>query len=147
MVIDATLIDDIENQKALRLAHQVDSEGRRTIGMEYRRYFLCSTLKCLVIGVITKPDMLTAGSTKARDLWLDVIEGRRHSLTHGYYCTRQPDDAERTDGINSIDARGMEADFFKKTLPWSNSVHKHRFGMNNLVMTLSTLLVQIIKDT
>jgi hypothetical protein len=25
-------LDDIENQKALRLAHQVDREGRRTIG-------------------------------------------------------------------------------------------------------------------
>lgn len=96
---------------------------------------------------MTKPDMLTAGSTKARDLWLDVIEGRKHSLTHGYYCTRQPDDAERSNGISSAGARTAEVDYFSKTAPWGNSGHKHRFGTSNLIATLSVLLVQIIKDT
>jgi hypothetical protein len=96
---------------------------------------------------MTKPDMLTAGSTKSRDLWLDVIEGRRHSLTHGYYCTRQPDDAERSAGITSANARIAESKYFQGTSPWSTSAHKHRFGMNNLISTLSALLVQIIKDT
>lgn len=95
---------------------------------------------------MTKPDMLTAGSTKALDLWLDVIEGRRHSLTHGYYCTRQPNDAERNDDITFAKAREAEADYFSKTLPWSASVQKQHFGTNNLISTLSTLLVQIIKD-
>ncbi|KIM82118.1 hypothetical protein PILCRDRAFT_485567 [Piloderma croceum F 1598] len=129
ILVALPMTDDIENQKALRLAHQVDREGRRTIG------------------VMTKPDMLTIGSTKARDLWLDVIEGRRHSLTHGYYCTRQPDDAESSGGITSANARVAESTYFKETSPWSTSAHKHRFGTNNLISTLSTLLVQIIKDT
>ena len=96
---------------------------------------------------MTKPDMLTLGSTKARDLWLDVIEGRRHSLTHGYYCTRQPDDAERSAGVTSANARVTESTYFKETVPWSTSAHKHRFGTNNLIATLSALLVQVIKDT
>src|SRR6266436_562471 len=95
---------------------------------------------------MTKPDMLTLGSTKARDLWLDVIEGRRHPLAHGYYCTRQPDDAERSGGITSANARIAESTYFNDTSPWSTSVHKHRFGTNNLISTLSTLLVQIIKE-
>lgn len=94
-----------------------------------------------------KPDMLTLGSTKARDLWLDVIEGRRHPLAHGYYCTRQPDDAERSSGITSTNARVTESNFFKETSPWSTSVHKHRFRTNNLISTLSALLIQVIKDT
>ncbi|KAJ6614595.1 P-loop containing nucleoside triphosphate hydrolase protein [Mycena sp. CBHHK59/15] len=128
ILVALPMTDDIENQKALRLAHQEDPEGRRTIG------------------VMTKPDMLSAGSTKARDLWLDVIEGRRHTLHHGYYCTRQPDDAERSNAVTPTQARRAEAVFFAETAPWSTSSHKGRFGTDNLVSTLSTLLVQIIND-
>jgi hypothetical protein len=91
--------------------------------------------------------MLTSGSTQARDLWLDVLEGRRHPLLHGYYCTRQLDDAERAEGVSSSEARIREADFFAKTAPWATSSSQERFGTPNLVKTLSTLLVTIINDT
>ncbi|KAJ6582935.1 P-loop containing nucleoside triphosphate hydrolase protein [Mycena vulgaris] len=127
ILVALPMTDDIENQKALRLARQQDPEGRRTIG------------------VLTKPDMLSAGS-KVRDLWLDVIEGRKHVLHHGYYCTRQPDDDERNNNITPAQARRAEGGFFAKTAPWSTSTHKDRFGTDNLVSTLSTLLVQIIND-
>lgn len=90
--------------------------------------------------------MLGAGSIKARHMWLDVIEGRRHPLTHGYYCTRQPDDSERADGMSSIDARAAELKHFSTTPPWSSSRERKRFGTNNLISTLSDLLVQVIKD-
>ncbi|KAJ7735808.1 P-loop containing nucleoside triphosphate hydrolase protein [Mycena metata] len=121
------MTDDIENQKALRLARQEDPECRRTIG------------------VLTKPDLLSTGS-KVRDLWLDVIEGRKHVLHHGYYCTRQPDDDERSRNISSTQARRAENEFFAETAPWSTSTQRDRFGTENLVSTLSTLLVQIIND-
>ncbi|KAJ7108734.1 P-loop containing nucleoside triphosphate hydrolase protein [Mycena epipterygia] len=127
ILVALPMTDDIENQKALRLARQQDPEGRRTIG------------------VLTKPDMLSTGS-KVRDLWLDVIEGRKHALHHGYYCTRQPDDDERNNKITPAQARRAEVAFFAKTAPWSTSTHKDRFGTDNLVSTLSTLLVQIIND-
>lgn len=91
--------------------------------------------------------MLTSGSTQARDLWLDVLEGRRHPLNHGYYCTRQLDDAERGEGLSSSEARIREANFFAKTTPWATSSSKDRFGTPNLVKMLSTLLVNIISDT
>jgi len=91
--------------------------------------------------------MLTAGSTKARDLWFDVLEGRRHTLLHGYYCTRQLDDAERAEGISSSEARIREANFFATTTPWATSSFRERFGTPNLVKTLSGLLVTIINDT
>lgn len=90
--------------------------------------------------------MLSSG-TKARNLWLDVIEGRRSPLLHGYYCTRQPDDAERAKDVTSAHARQTEATFFETNAPWSTSAHKHRFGIPNLVATLSALLEKIIKDT
>ncbi|THU97629.1 hypothetical protein K435DRAFT_753802 [Dendrothele bispora CBS 962.96] len=130
ILVALPMTDDIENQKALRLARIEDPEGRRTIG------------------VLTKPDMLGAGSTKALGLWLDVIEGRsRHQLTHGYYCTRQPDDAERSDPSTAARARENEIAFFKNTLPWAKSNHTHRFGRDNLITNLSRLLVKIIDDT
>ncbi|KAJ6478750.1 P-loop containing nucleoside triphosphate hydrolase protein [Mycena vitilis] len=127
ILVALPMTDDIENQKALRLAHQVDPEGRRTIG------------------VLTKPDMLSMGSN-GRDRWLEVIEGRKHVLQHGYYCTRQPDDHERGKNITSAQARRAEAIFFAETTPWSTSSHKDRFGTENLVSTLSILLVQIINE-
>jgi hypothetical protein len=97
-------------------------------------------------GVLTKPDLLGSGS-KARELWLDVIEGRRHPLTHGYYCTRQPDDAERTAHMTPEQARASESAFFSKTSPWSTSPEKGRFGTTQLISTLSQLLVGIINNT
>ncbi|GBE86763.1 P-loop containing nucleoside triphosphate hydrolase protein [Sparassis latifolia] len=120
--------DDIDNQRAARLASEEDPSGSRTIG------------------VLTKPDTLPQGATKSRELWLDVIEGRHHALTHGYYCTRQPDDEERNAGITTAKARAAEADFFAKTSPWCISTHQHRFGTPSLIKNLSKLLTQVIDD-
>lgn len=99
------------------------------------------------VGVLTKPDALGPGATSSRRLWLDVIEGRRQPLLHGYYCTRNPDDDERLGGLSPAEARALEAKYFSNTAPWSESVHRKRFGTNNLVSSLSTLLVQVIKET
>ncbi|KAG7448030.1 P-loop containing nucleoside triphosphate hydrolase protein [Guyanagaster necrorhizus] len=129
ILVALPMTDDIENQKAVQLARREDPRGRRTIG------------------VLTKPDMLTAGSTKALDLWLDVIEGRRHPLTHGYYCTRQPDDRDRQESITPEQARAKEKLFFETSLPWSKSTQTKRFGTNNLIDILSRLLIQVINET
>ena len=96
---------------------------------------------------MTKPDTLATGSTKSREMWLDVVEGRRHPLKHGYYCTRQPDDDSRISGISPADARAAEAKFFKTTAPWSSSTAPHRFGTPNLVKSISELLTKIISDS
>ncbi|KAI0698693.1 P-loop containing nucleoside triphosphate hydrolase protein [Earliella scabrosa] len=129
ILVTMPMSDDIENQKAARLAQLADPAGSRTIG------------------VMTKPDTLAAGSTKARDLWLEVLEGRRHPLRHGYFCTRQPDDDERLRGISPADARAAELAFFQNTVPWASSSHRHRFGTNNLVQNISKLLTQIIRES
>ncbi|GJE96959.1 Dynamin domain-conaining protein [Phanerochaete sordida] len=129
ILVTLPMSDDIENQKAMQLAKQVDPSGLRTIG------------------VMTKPDTLPPGSTKARDNWLDVIEGRRFPLKHGYYCTRQPDDDERARGISNAEAREAEMAFFREHSPWSKSSQRQRFGTAQLVANLSRLLTQIIYDT
>ncbi|KAJ7593810.1 P-loop containing nucleoside triphosphate hydrolase protein [Mycena floridula] len=132
ILVALPMTDDIENQKALRLARQEDPAGVRTIG------------------VLTKPDMLTSGQTKALEQWMDVIEGRRHPLAHGYYGTRQPNDVERAAIAISTDSnkgRAIEAQFFRETSPWCNARVKNRFGTAALIENLSKLLVKLIQDT
>ncbi|KAH9928963.1 P-loop containing nucleoside triphosphate hydrolase protein [Fomitopsis serialis] len=130
IVVALPMSDDIENQRALRLAREADRDGSRTIG------------------VMTKPDTLGAGSIKAKQLWLDILEGRAqsHRLRHGYYCTRQPDDAERSAGITFAEAREAEVQFFADMAPWNTSVEQKRFGTNNLVRYLSGMLTDIINS-
>ncbi|KAH9851169.1 P-loop containing nucleoside triphosphate hydrolase protein [Lenzites betulinus] len=129
ILVALPMSDDIENQKAARIARHADPSGKRTIG------------------VLTKPDTIPAGSTKRRDMWLDVLEGREHVLTHGYYCTRQPDDDQRLAGVTQAAARTAEAEFFRGTPPWSSSTHPHRFGTQNLVKNISELLTKIIGES
>jgi hypothetical protein len=83
---------------------------------------------------------------KAKQLWLDVIHGQRHPLLHGYYCTRQPDEDERAEGITFEEARTKEMNYFSATVPWSSSTEPRRFGTVNLAKRLSDLLTQIIDD-
>ncbi|KAH9921275.1 P-loop containing nucleoside triphosphate hydrolase protein [Amylocystis lapponica] len=128
ILVTLPMSDDIDNAKAARFAQEQDPSGLRTIG------------------VMTKPDTLSAGATKSRELWLDVLEGRSRPLTHGYYCTRQPDDAERAAGITAEEARAAEAAFFARTAPWATSMCQDRFGTHNLVKNLSRQLTQIIDD-
>ncbi|KAJ7032332.1 P-loop containing nucleoside triphosphate hydrolase protein [Mycena alexandri] len=128
ILVAIPMTDDIENQKAMSLAREQDPNGNRTIG------------------VLTKPDLVSAGSTKSRALWLDVIERRRHKLLHGYYCTRQPDEEERARGVTVSEAREAERDFFAAAPGWSTSAEQDRFGTDKLISTLSTLLIQNIVE-
>ncbi|VDB92372.1 unnamed protein product [Peniophora sp. CBMAI 1063] len=128
ILVTIPMTDDLENQKALTLARQADIHGTRTIG------------------VLTKADALPPGS-RARENWLEVIEGRKKELLHGYYCTRQPDDAEREQGVDHPTARANEISFFQTTEPWSGSTHKSHFGIQNLVRKIGPLLQRVIKDS
>ncbi|KAA1467036.1 P-loop containing nucleoside triphosphate hydrolase protein [Dentipellis sp. KUC8613] len=126
ILVVVPMSDDLDNQRALTLSRNADPEGKRTIG------------------VITKPDVVGKGS-KSRDLYLSVIEGHSRTLLHGYFCTRQPDDDDREGGLTHAEAREIEAHYFATERPWCDSQHKHRFGIKNLVATLSPLLEKIIR--
>ncbi len=103
-------------------------------------------MKTVHPGVLTKPDTLTSGATKSKQIWLDVIGGHQAPLKHGYYVTRQPDDDALSTGITTEQARAAEHDFFSHTSPWSTSPLQQRFGTNNLVQSLATLLSKLIDD-
>ncbi|KAK7436890.1 hypothetical protein VKT23_018911 [Stygiomarasmius scandens] len=123
------MTDDMENQKALRLARTEDPQGLRTIG------------------VLTKPDLLGPGSITAQERWKEVLEGRsRDSLGLGYFCTRQPDDAERALGATPTQARENEDAFFRNTSPWSSFIRREQFGIANLISVLNTQLTKRIND-
>ena len=79
-----------------------------------------------------------------KDLWLDVIEGRRFPLKLGYFCIRQPDEDERAANISSGAARPADLFFFASPTLWSTSLQQYRFGTERLVPALSGHLTRII---
>ncbi|KAG8903486.1 hypothetical protein FRB99_003229 [Tulasnella sp. 403] len=126
ILLTLTMRDDIENQSAAFLAKQVDPKGRRTIG------------------VLTKPDTLQSGEEQ---MWLNVLEGRRHPLLHGYYMTKQPATKELSEKLSFEEARRREQEFFETTPIWANSTASNRLGTPNLTKNLSRLLSGLIDQT
>ncbi|KAF9021368.1 hypothetical protein BDZ89DRAFT_1071439 [Hymenopellis radicata] len=129
ILVTMPMTDDLENQRALKLASSADPKGTRTIG------------------VLTKPDMLGAGSLNSKQRWLDVIEGRLSPLLHGYFCTLQPDDADRESDMSQEVARKVETEFFSSTAPWNASPNASAFGTRNLTNALSGRLIEAIEQS
>ncbi|KAJ7140089.1 P-loop containing nucleoside triphosphate hydrolase protein [Mycena crocata] len=127
ILVTIPMSDDLQNQQAARLAKEADPAGERTIA------------------VLTKPDILGAGATGSRQKWKDILEGKDHQLTHGYYCVRLPDDAERARGITRAESETRAAEYFDSTQPWRDIADRSRFGVPNLATFLSELLVARIE--
>ncbi|EJC99594.1 uncharacterized protein FOMMEDRAFT_148530 [Fomitiporia mediterranea MF3/22] len=128
ILLAITMRDDIQNQKAALLAKEADPNGERTIG------------------VLTKPDTLQNGEY---DQWLDVLTGRKHQLTHGYYVTKQASPLELQERPTYEEGRERERTFFATQSPWRDQAPRvrERLGVPNLTMRLSTLLSQLIEKT
>ncbi|KAJ7074736.1 P-loop containing nucleoside triphosphate hydrolase protein [Mycena amicta] len=127
ILVTLPMNEDIQTQQAALLARNADANGERTIA------------------VLTKADMLTAGALGLRETWKDVLEGRKEHLTHGYYCVRLPDDAERRQGLSRAACEQRAIQFFDSTEPWSKVADRTRFGVKNLATFLSQLLVERIE--
>ncbi|KAG2067161.1 hypothetical protein BDR04DRAFT_1144485 [Suillus decipiens] len=123
--------DDMENQQSMSLAKAADPDGKRTIG------------------VLTKPDTLGAGAINQRRKWVEIIEGRSedHTLRHGFYCVRLPDDAERAQRLSRAESQRRAAEYFDTTPPWKDVTDRHRFGIPGFVSDVSRLLIQLIEET
>ncbi|KAG2091608.1 P-loop containing nucleoside triphosphate hydrolase protein [Suillus cothurnatus] len=122
--------DDMENQQSMTLARAADPDGKRTIG------------------VLTKPDTLGVGAINQRRRWVDIIEGRSedHTLRHGFYCVRLPDDAERGQHLSRAESQRRAAEYFDTTAPWSGVSDRRRFGIPGFVSDVSRLLIQLIEE-
>ncbi|KAJ7773676.1 P-loop containing nucleoside triphosphate hydrolase protein [Mycena maculata] len=127
ILVTIPMSDDMQNQQAARLAKDADPGGQRTIA------------------VLTKPDILGRGATGSRQKWKDILEGKDHQLTHGYYCVRLPDDDERSRGFTRGESERRAAEYFDSTQPWRDIADRSRFGVPNLATALSRLLVARIE--
>ncbi|KAG6877110.1 hypothetical protein C0993_010223 [Termitomyces sp. T159_Od127] len=127
ILVTIPMSDDMQNQAAFRLAKDADPTGERTIG------------------ILTKPDTLSAGATGHLQNWKDTLEGKQYPLKHGYYCVRLPTDAERNRNRSRIDSQRFEERFFETTSPWNTIADRARFGVPSFVANISGLLVQLIE--
>ncbi|KAG1775502.1 P-loop containing nucleoside triphosphate hydrolase protein [Suillus placidus] len=100
-------------------------------------------------GVLTKPDTLGAGAINQRRKWVEIIEGRSedHTLRHGFYCVRLPDDAERAQRLSRAESQRRAAEYFNTTSPWKDVTDRHRFGIPGFVSDVSRLLIRLIEET
>ncbi|KAJ7581757.1 P-loop containing nucleoside triphosphate hydrolase protein [Mycena floridula] len=127
ILVAIPMSDDMETQQAMLLAKENDANGDRTIG------------------VVTKPDQLTAGASGARQRWKDIMLGREHVLKHGYYIVRLPDDDERSLNLSREDSQRLAREFFETTAPWSEFQNRNRFGIPGFVSDISKLLVSLLE--
>jgi len=112
---------DIATQEILEMAEEVDPDGHRTIG------------------VLTKPDLVDKG---AENSVVELIKGRRHQLTLGWYVVKNPGQSQVP---NSVKERlALEDAFFKGEMPW-NRLDRDRLGVNSLRIRLQEILAKHIR--
>ncbi|KAJ7089740.1 Dynamin central region-domain-containing protein [Mycena belliarum] len=112
---------DLANSESLKLARQVDPQGRRTIG------------------VLTKLDLMDAGTNA-----LDILTGRVYPLKLGFIgvVNRSQQDIN---GEKSMDAAlNSETEFFKNHSAYRNIAHKN--GTKYLAKSLNQVLMNHIRD-
>ncbi|KAE8374985.1 P-loop containing nucleoside triphosphate hydrolase protein [Aspergillus bertholletiae] len=114
------MTDDATNSSAARIMRNVRGAHERTLG------------------VLTKPDRIQSGESYSQ--WVDILEGYKFKLGHGYYIVRNnPDPA-----VEHSQARAEEADFFASP-PWTAeelAPYQDRFGIPRLQTSLSSLLLE-----
>ncbi|KAL5511021.1 hypothetical protein ACEPAG_3740 [Sanghuangporus baumii] len=90
---------DFYTQGAYQLVKNNDPEGVRTIG------------------VLTKPDRIAKGD---EERWLRFIKNEEEQFEHGWFCVKQPDATQLKEGIESVQSRDSETQWFDSTSPWNN---------------------------
>ncbi|KAH9851979.1 Dynamin central region-domain-containing protein [Lenzites betulinus] len=112
---------DLANSEALKLARQVDPQGRRTIG------------------VLTKLDLMDAGTNA-----LDILTGRVYPLKLGFIGVVNRSQADINAEKSLSDAHEAEDDFFRSHPAYRNIAHKN--GTRYLAKTLNQVLMNHIRD-
>ncbi|KAF2438228.1 P-loop containing nucleoside triphosphate hydrolase protein [Karstenula rhodostoma CBS 690.94] len=98
------------------------------------------------IGVLTKPDLLPAGSSY--EPLQRVLNNVELKFGHGYFVVKNPDQVMLNNRLKHHDARLHEQKFFASQEPWATSLRSHngRFGTANLQQFLSQKLAgQMVK--
>ncbi|KAJ1940645.1 Dynamin- GTPase protein, partial [Linderina pennispora] len=112
---------DIVNSESLKMAREVDPDGKRTVG------------------VVTKIDLMDRGTNS-----LDILTGRVYPLRLGFVgvVNRSQEDTQANKPID--ESLAHEAEFFR-THPVYRTIQQH-CGTSNLAKQLSQLLMHHIRD-
>ncbi|KAE8351641.1 P-loop containing nucleoside triphosphate hydrolase protein [Aspergillus coremiiformis] len=123
ILLTLPMTDDATNSSAARIMRNVRGAHERTLG------------------VLTKPDRIQTGESYSQ--WVDILEGYKFKLGHGYYVVRNNPDPT----VEHSQAREEENDFFASA-PWTSEElvpYQDRFGTRRLQTSLSSLLLEQIQ--
>ena len=112
---------DLANSESLKLARQVDPQGRRTIG------------------VLTKLDLMDAGTNA-----LDILTGRVYPLKLGFIGVVNRSQQDINSNKSMKDASESEEEFFRSHSSYRGVAHKN--GTRYLAKTLNQVLMNHIRD-
>ncbi|CCG81694.1 putative Dynamin-like GTPase Dnm1 [Taphrina deformans PYCC 5710] len=112
---------DLVNSEGLKLARQVDPQGKRTIG------------------VLTKLDLMDHGTNA-----LDILSGRVYPLKLGFIGCVNRSQQDIQAGKSLADALQSESEFFQSHAAYRNISNK--CGTAVLAKTLNTILMQHIRE-
>ncbi|KAG1844213.1 P-loop containing nucleoside triphosphate hydrolase protein [Suillus subalutaceus] len=127
--------DDMENQQSMSLARAADPTGWRTIGKSPIAYLRSPTHSVLEL------------STSVANGWKSLKgHSEEHTLRHGFYCVRLPDDAERAQRLSRAESQRRAAEYFDTTSPWKDVIDRRRFGIPGFVSDISRLLIRLIEE-
>ena len=91
------------------------------------------------VGVLTKPDRVQKGDSYEQ--WRQMLSGEKFSIGYGYFVVKNNPNTR----VSHQQAREEEEQFFQQE-PWTSELEdfKDRFGVRNLVGSLSQLLTGLI---
>ncbi|XP_063079769.1 interferon-induced GTP-binding protein Mx1-like [Engraulis encrasicolus] len=115
---------DIATTEALKMAQEVDPEGKRTLA------------------ILTKPDLVDRGTEKNV---LDIVNNRVIPLSKGYIVVKCRGQQQIQDRIPLAEATRMERDFFKQHKHFRCLLNEERATTQCLATKLSQDLIEHIK--
>ncbi|KGO41110.1 Dynamin [Penicillium expansum] len=120
VLLTLPMTGDATNSSAARLVRDIKGAKERTLG------------------VLTKPDLRSPD--EAFDQWLEILDGSKFHLGHGYYVIRNNNDPL----VSHAQARKEEDEYFGSSLWRDLSAFEDRFGTRQLQTALSDLLMRQI---
>ncbi|KAJ8352501.1 hypothetical protein SKAU_G00239770 [Synaphobranchus kaupii] len=117
---------DIATTEALKMAQQVDPEGKRTLA------------------ILTKPDLIDRGTEKNV---LDIVQNQVIPLSKGYIIVKCRGQKQIDDGVPLSDAIKIERDFFQQHKYFSGLPDEKKATMQCLATKLTHNLVEHIKKS
>ncbi|XP_036400708.1 interferon-induced GTP-binding protein Mx3-like [Megalops cyprinoides] len=117
---------DIATTEALRMAQEVDPEGKRTLA------------------ILTKPDLVDKGTEKNV---LDIVRNQVIPLSKGYIIVKCRGQKQINDRISLTDATRIERDFFRRHEYFSCLLYEEKATTQCLASKLTQDLVDHIKKS